>query len=499
MSKSIWNNEIKAVYPKLEQDISVNVIVVGGGIAGMSTAYNLVKNGLKVAVLEKDEIGNKNTGTTTAQLTAQHDLIYSYIDKEFGINQAKLYLEAQLEAIQDIVGICDEDKIDCDLEMVNSYIYTNEEKHIKLIKHEYEVLKEIDYDAIYTKELETSIPMKAAVGFKDQYNFHPVKYIHGLAKKIAQSDSAIYENTRVVDFEYKYGKHIVTTANDKKVTAPFLVIATSNPIINFPGLYFMKVHDERSYVVSFSSNSPINGSFSSIDSTAHYLRTQKGKIMLGGYEHRTGEKEDTMLYMNMLKEDARKMFGEDIKFDYEWSAQDGTTVDGLPYIGNYSRTLHGAYVICGFNKWGMSNSQVAANIICDLILDRPNDYMSLFKPQRCKPITSFTSYLEMVKYSTLGFIDKLHFPSIGIEDVHEDEGKVISYKNKRVGAYRDSKDQLHLVVPKCKHLGCELVFNPLEKTWDCPCHASRYDINGKMIDGPSVHDLDIITYEHTQD
>lgn len=475
--KSIWDESCK--FDKREElkgDIKTDVLIVGAGITGILIGYFLKKSGRDVVLIDKAEIASGNTKNTTAKITSQHDLIYNTLIKEFGEEKAKQYADANELAIRKYKQIIEERKIDCDFKEVPAYIYSLNEVD-KIIK-EVEAAKKLGIDAEFIEKIDILLNVKGAIKFNNQAQFNPLRFLKDIS-----NDLVIYENTRAIKIE----KNLVTT--DKgSIEANHIVIATHYPIMNAPGYYFMKMHQERSYVIALENAEGIEGMYIDYEKKGYSFRSYKGLLLLGGISQRTGENENGGSY-DELRKFAKEIYPNS-KEKYHWSAQDCITIDGIPYIGRYSNSTPNIYVATGFNKWGMTSAMVSAMIISDFILGNENKFSEIFSPKRFDLSLSINNIANDLVETAKNFIaQKISIPSSEIEHIKNGHAGIVEYNGQKVGVYKDKQGKEFIVSTKCAHLGCELHWNADELTWDCPCHGSRFDYRGKLIDSPAVNNI----------
>lgn len=460
-NKSFWNNNFEIEeFDALEEDIETEVCVIGGGITGISTAYYLAQSGLDVVILEKDKIASKTTGHTTGKISLQHDIFYNYLVENYGFNYAKKYALANKEALENINEIIKKEGIDCDFETKDSIIFSENPKEFSNLQEEARICKRLGIEAEFIRKIELPIIIQGGVRFAGQAQFNPIKYINGLCKSLVDKNVFIYENTKAVEYK-KRGKklEIIAENGDMRfsVLADNVVVATRYPIFDFPGMYFIKNYQELEYAMCVEVTENINNMpmYLSADNPSISFRTalkdDKRYLLVIGNGAKTGEKIGRDEY-SVLEEKVRKCFGEYIIKD-KWTAEDVISLDKLPYIGRYSKLLPNMYVATGFKKWGMTFSNIAANIISQEILEKKSKYSVLFNPSRVNPIKNGTEMKNMIATTCKSLL----------------------------------KDSNHI----CTHLGCKTIFNETTGTWDCPCHGSIYDKNGKLIDGPSKKNLKI--------
>lgn len=483
-------------YPPLEEDLRTDVCIIGGGITGISCAYYLSKKNMKTCILEKDHIFEKTSGHTTAKITSQHGLFYQYLYNSYGVDTAKKYLNSNQEAITNIKNIIDVENIDCDFEFQNHCIYTTDPHQIQKIKNEASILHKLDFNVKILNKINLPITnIEAAIEFPHQAQFNPIKYIAGLCRFITEHQGLIFENSKVLKLQ-KNGKEYKIITPNHIVTAKYVIIATRYPIINFPGFHFFKMYSETSYLIATEINQPLfNGMYISADQPTFSFRTSllNGKkiLLVGGLNHKTGTKISLSNQYSLLEKKAKELY-PDAKTLYKWNTQDSVSLDKIPYIGDFSTLYPNVYIATGFKKWGMTTSNVAANIITDKILKKENPYTDIYTATRLRPVKNRAEIKNMLKETMHSLIlNKFDLPAATPKDIKCDEGKIVNNHSRKIGIYKDKTGKEYKIIPKCMHLGCELSWNNLDKTWDCPCHGSRYTFDGKLIYGPSKKDLEI--------
>ncbi|EOU1743812.1 FAD-dependent oxidoreductase [Clostridium perfringens] len=475
--KSVWSESCKfRKREALNKDIKTDVLVIGAGIAGILTAYMLKQKGREVVLIDAAEIASGNTKNTTAKITSQHDLIYSKLITEFGEEKARQYAKANELAIKKYKEIIEDKRIECDFEEKPAYVYSLNE--VDVLKEEVEAAKNLGIDAEFVQEVNLPFKIKGAVKFNNQAQFNPLKFLKGISNELV-----IYENTRALEIK----ENLVVTSGGN-ITANNIVVATHYPIMNAPGYYFMKMHQERSYVLALENTSEIDGMYIDLNKEGYSFRTYNNLLLLGGISHRTGENEEGGSY-DKLRKVAKNLYPK-AKEKYYWSAQDCMTIDGIPYIGRYSSETSNIYVATGFNKWGMTSSMVSAMIISDMILEKENDFSEIFSPRRFDLSLSINNIANDLIETAKNFIaQKVSIPSSEIEHIKNGHGGIIEYNGEKVGVYKNKEGKEFFVSTKCTHLGCQLSWNADELTWDCPCHGSRFDYKGRLIGSPATKDL----------
>jgi glycine/D-amino acid oxidase-like deaminating enzyme len=429
---SIWQNDIKKpTFPALDKNIKTDVLIIGGGMAGLLCAYMLKNEGIDCTLVESKRICDGVTKNTTAKITFQHGLIYDDLTTRFGKEKASLYLKAQKNACDKYAELCS--GIDCDYEKKDSFVYSLYDK--TKIKREVTALRKLGVAAEFCAETNLPFGVEGAVCVKDQSQFHPLKFTCAISK-----DLPIYENTKVL--ELLPNKAIT---NHGEIECKKMIIATHFPIDNKHGAYFLKLYQHRSYVIALENAQNVEGMYVDESEKGLSFRNYGPLLLLGGGGHRTGKQGGNW---KELERFASKYYPS-AKIVARWATQDCITLDGVPYIGLYSKNTPNMFVATGFNKWGISNSMVSAMILCDLVQGRDNMNASVFSPQR--------SILRPQLF---------------------------------VNAFESTLGLLTPTVPRCPHLGCALKYNPAEHSWDCPCRGSRFDENGDLLNNPATDDKD---------
>lgn len=484
----------KTDYPSLDNDIKVDAAIIGGGITGITCAYLLSKEGLKVAVIEADRIAQGTTGHTTAKITSQHDLIYDKIKNQMGVEPAKQYADANEYAIRFIREIAEDLNVECDYTEQSAYIFTQQEEYVQKLEDETRTASGLGIKAEYLDEIPLDIPVKAAMRFDNQAQFHPRKYLIAMAKQAEHMGAKIFENTRAVDIEENDG-YTVTTKSGNKVSATRLIIASHYPFYNKAGGYFTRIYPDRSYVIAVKAKEKYpGGMYINAENPARSFRnllTDDGELILvGGEHHKTGQGIDTVKHYEALIDYAKNLYTiEDIPF--RWSTQDCMTLDDVPYIGHFTSKTPNMYIATGYKKWGMTNSAVSGMLLRDLIVKGKSPWMDVYNPSRQSIIASTKNFVvENINVGVELVKGKLSPIPEDIE-LKTGEGKEFLANGQRAGAYKDEHGAVHVVNTTCTHMGCELNWNSAEKTWDCPCHGSRFTYEGKVAEGPAHEPLEM--------
>lgn len=508
---SSTENLNKNQFSKIDKNYLADVCIIGCGLTGLSTAFYLSKKGLKVIILDKSEIGAKTSGHTTAKITLNHGLIYDYLINNFGIEFAVKYYLSNNQAISNIKNIIDTENIDCDFEYQNNYIYTtnlnnlyklnNEIKAIELIEkyltNNYNFNKEtLSINPQFVKKCGLPFEIYGAIESKNQAQFHPVKYMYGLASSIKSLGGLIFTNSLVTDVNRKNNEYEVIS-NDYKVSAKYVVLASHYPFINFPGFYFSKMYQVTSYAIGIEVDENtltgmyINDCEPTLSFRTTKLDNNKRLLIIGGGNHKCGfspESRDIFGY-KFLENEIQKYY-PDSKILYKWNTKDCITLDKVPYIGEFSSLMPNVFVATGFNKWGMTVSNVSANIITDSILGKKNDFIDIYNSKRLNPIKNKDEVKNEVKQVFKSFVqNRIKIPKEDLSNIKNDNGGIIKIDGNTVGIYKDKEGKIFAINPTCTHLGCLLTWNNIDKTWDCPCHGSRFDYTGKNLYDPAFKNL----------
>ena len=425
---SLWKETVGSKsFDRLSGEHICDVLIIGGGMAGLLCALMLRKKGVECILVTDGKICNGTTQNTTAKITLQHGLIYDKIIRKYGTERARQYLLAQRAAMEQFDTLCEE--IDCDYTHDDAYVYSlsSEGK----IERELAAYDKLRLPADFVKSLPIPISVKGAVRVKDQARFNPLKFAYSIAEGMP-----IYENTKVLELLPDGA-----LTNGGRIFAEKTVVATHFPFLNKHGLYFVKMYQHRSYVMALKGAPRAQGMFVDESDAGMSFRDAGDFLLLGGGGHRTGKPGGCWAE---LQDFARQNYPE-AQEEFRWAAQDCMTLDGIPYIGRYSKTTENLFVATGFNKWGMTSSMAAGMIISDLVLGKKNDFADVFSPSR--------SILQ---------------PQLAINTAESLIGLLTP------------------TAPRCPHLGCALKYNPEEHSWDCPCHGSRFGEDGELLNNPAT-------------
>lgn len=486
-------------YETLTGGTGAETVVIGGGIAGFTTATVLAEAGEDVILIERDRIGGGVTGHTTAKVTTQHSLMYASLVENHGHTRARQYAEANKAGMEFVAERVDEHDVECDFERLPAYTFTQSADELEKIHEEVTAARNVGLPASFAE----TVPFADAVGaikFENQAEFNPRRYLLALAEAFVDAGGRIFERTRAKGVDGGSSPRVETEQG--AITAENVVVATHFPILDRAG-YFARQYPKRSYVLAVrASDPPTRGMY--YRSSTPYLSVRTAEIdgetltLVGGQNHKTGQSGSTADRYRRLELMARDHFNVE-SVEYRWSTQDYVSVDGIPYIGRLGPLERNVYVATGFAGWGMTNGTAAGLMLADAIRGQSNPWLDAFDPLRATIRASASEFVEENANVAKRFGgDWMHGLQSGdVRDLERDAAMVRRYDDDVLGVYRDDDGDLHAVDAVCPHLGCLVQWNDGERTWDCPCHGSRFGIEGDVINGPANEDLP--TYRRRND
>ena len=477
-------------------DLDVDVVVAGGGITGLTTALLLQQDGASVAVVEADRVGAGTTGHTTGKVTSQHGLIYADLIDRHGEDRARAYADANQRAIDTIRALSNLGGEQVRFEWAPSYVYTTSPERRDAIEREHRCALQLGLPATLTNETDLPFDVEIALRFDDQAHIHPGHYLVGLARALVDGGGIILEGTRAVDVdEHRDGAIVRTTSadGDGRIRASQVVVATLMPFLDIGG-FFAKATARREYGVAARVHgaAPVGMHLSAgspTRSTRPWHDGERHGVIVVGEGHPTGRHDARPGRWGALERWAREHFDVE-SFEFRWSAQDYTTIDLVPYVGRMPLMRH-TYLATGFNKWGLTNGTVAATLLADAIAGRPNAAREAFDATRLGGPRTFAKAavvnLEVGRELLTGWAGRIR--SKPLVELGVGDGGIVDVDGGAVAAYRDEQGEVHAVSATCTHLGCTVRWNGAEQSWDCPCHGSRFDLDGAVITGPAVAPL----------
>ncbi len=471
--KSLWKQTAPEPTPRasLSGPMEVDVAIIGGGMAGILTAYLLGRRGVNCAVFEANRVGGGQTQGSTGKVTSQHGLIYGQLVERFGVEKARQYALSNQQAVEQYRTIVGELGIQCGFSRQDAYLYSRNDAQALL--NEAKTAAALGLPASFVEDPPLPFSVAGAVRFTNQAQMDPLAFLYGVS-----SNLRVYEHSPVTRVEGN-----VLTVNGYPVHGDQIVFACHYPFVNVPGYYFLRMHQSRSYSLALAHTPPISGMFFGVDSDGLSIRTYRDILILCGMNHRTGENSAGGRYDDLRKM-ARELFPGCREIAH-WSAQDCMTPDSVPYIGPYCASEPDWLVATGFNKWGITGSMAAAMLLCDHITGRKNPNAEVYSPQRFN-LPTLTGVLSNGGQAVKGLSRQtLAVPQETLDALPMGHGGVLLVEGEKVGVYKDMQGQTYLVDTRCPHLGCQVEWNPDEKSWDCPCHGSRFDYRGGLIDNPA--------------
>lgn len=495
MLESLWSTTSRLPrFPPLEDDIAVDVAIVGAGITGVSVAHVLAGAGKRVALLELGRIGQGTTGHTTAKLTVGQSLLYAGLRSAHGPEAARLYAESNQDAIAQMRELASRAGIDCEWEQASNYVYTESSGRLGALDDELAAMRDAGIAAELTRRTDLPFQVAGAIRVDDQAQFHPLKYLAGLVSGLGDVEGHVFEATRATGVRSAEAC-VVETTGGGRVRADHVVIATQLPFLD-RGLFFARAHPQRSYAVAGEvdqATAPM-GMYISIDEPTRSIRSapasgQRRHVIVGGESQPPGEGGERPYLA--LEAFLQEHFGAE--GELRWSAHDYMPADGLPYIGRMERGDRNIFVATGFAKWGLTKATIAARIVADAILGRPNPWAELYDPGRLTLRASARSLAAenaQVAWHFLG--DRLR-PRPGEEELQRlapGAGAVVRIGASHLAGFRDDAGALHVLSARCPHLGCIVGWNGADRSWECPCHGSRFSAQGELVQGPATEDLE---------
>jgi glycine/D-amino acid oxidase-like deaminating enzyme/nitrite reductase/ring-hydroxylating ferredoxin subunit len=494
--KSLWQQEVKKFdLPGLAD--SYDVAIVGGGITGYSCAIQLQEAGKRCIVIEASNTGFGTTGGTTAHINTFFDASYDQVINDFGEENAKKLAQAGKDALEIIKSNIDKYQIQCEFDERVGYLFSLNEEQEKTLEKIWMASNEVGVAMEYTTDCPFPIPHTRAVSIPGQGQFHPLKYIDGLASAFNSKGGHIADDCRVTDVDPS-DTHLIINTTSGLIIAQHVIYATHTP----PGVNILHFRNApyRSYALAVK----LNGAYPQalgydLSDPYHYYRTQtvdgEAFLIAGGEDHKTGHEEDTGIRFTNLENYVRQHFDVDT-IAYSWSSQYYESADGLPYIGHLPGADERIFVATGYTGNGMTFGTIAGKVLSDLITRKENAYEDLFKPSRVKPVAGFSSFVKEGADVVASFVkDKVftdHLKSLA--DLKDGEARTVKYDGAIYAMYKDERGRIHAVNSACPHVNCNVHWNGAEKTWDCPCHGSRFNLNGRVLNAPAVKDLERINF-----
>jgi len=497
-AESLWIDAAPAPpRPPLRADADADVCIVGAGMTGLTAALALARAGARVVVLDAHAVGAGVSGHTTAKITSLHRLIYAELRRKFGTHGARSYAAAQEAALAQIAAWVDELGIDCAFRRRSAFTYAESPDHVADVEREADAARDAGLAARLVTDTPLPYPVAAAVRLDDQAEFQPRSYLLGLARALEDAGATIHEQTTATGVSERGGP-VVHTDSGHDVRAGHVVVATLMPFLD-RGLFFSRLTATRSYAIAVRAGGEVpEGMFISVDSPTRSVRAHPAPdghgelLIVGGEGHVTGEEGDTTdERYRRLAAFARERLGAG-EVTHRWSAHDLRPADGLPCVGRLTPLTNRLWTGAGYRKWGMSNGTIAGLLLADLVRGRDNRFAPLFDPWRLTPLRSAAGVAQEVLKDARHFVgDRLRSPDgDSLDDLGPGEGRILKLDGELVAAHRDESGEVHAVSPVCSHLGCRVSWNVAERSWDCPCHGSRFAPDGSVLQGPATRPLE---------
>jgi glycine/D-amino acid oxidase-like deaminating enzyme/nitrite reductase/ring-hydroxylating ferredoxin subunit len=487
--RTYWNDTAEApAFPQLSGDMAVDIAIVGGGIVGITTARLLKDQGLKVAVIEARQVGRQVTGKSTAKMSSQHGILYQTLEQKFGEDRARLYADAQETGIRRISELAAQHGIDADIEPMPAFVYTQDESYVEQLEKEVEVAKRLGLPAHFlTGEIGLPFEVLAAMRWDDQAQFHPVKYVAGLAATIPGEGSHVFENSRVVEYDPQR-----VQTDHGSVSARHVVMATHLPLGQI-GMYYSMAHPHAEPVIAAPIGFVPPGMYKNAEKPGRSIRTHRsgGQTwgIVAGTSFKPGHPDDEQESIKDVEAWLREHFGAG-EAQYRWVNEDYDPVDSAPYIGWSSSGSDGYLVATGFAAWGISNGTAAAMIIADLVAGQENAWLPVFDATRVKPIAGAKEFakenLSVAAHLVGGYLSR---KPKDYDALAPGDAAIMKVDGEDVAAFKDEAGKVHAVSAVCTHMGCLVGWNATDRTWDCPCHGSRFELSGQVIHGPATRPL----------
>ena len=493
MNPSLWLETVNlSSYPSLDDNIQTEVLVIGGGLTGISCAFELLKAGKEVVLVEANRLLHGTTGYTTSKLTVQHGLIYNYLENHLGLDKAKQYYESNKMGMDHILKNIQTYGIEADIQPSAASVYTKKSRYIKKIENEFKTAETIGIPATLTTELPLPYYVKQAITFDDQYEFNVVKYLVGLLGEIKKRGGKIYEQSQVVSVKETQDEVVATLKNGRMIYADDVVIASHYPCHKSLEFYFTKLMPHFSYCIALETDEPLPDQMMiNVETPVRSIRkakyNDKDILIVAGESHDAKQTKDKASRFNHLREYADYYFHTNNEL-FRFSTMDYLSSDQVPLIGRINKKSPHIFLATGYGKWGMTKGAMASQIIKDLVIDGKSEYEELYAPTRFSRLLTKTFFTYNLN-QPITFIKSKRIKTEPFTDIAIGEQKMVKLKGKTIGMYKDEKGKLHLCEMICPHMRCTLRFNNAEHTYDCMCHGSRFSYDGTYLDGPSKRDL----------
>ncbi len=487
--ESIWMKDyIDKNLPSITKNMETPILVIGGGIAGLMCAYNFMKNNIEFILVDGKKIAQGVSANTTAQISVAHDKIYDDIKKKYGEKKAISYLKSQMEGLELIRQIIKEEKINCDYKEESTILCASEKENKKVLIRQYKTIKKYNDNVKLLSSTNDTFKYKKGIEFKNQFIFNPMKYMMKIIDILIKRNVNLYEHSTVTKTKKVKSGYEVLINDKHKIKTDKIIMACHYPIINPDNLYFAKIYQSKSYALAFKTKLKLDANYVSLDKPYYYIRAyDDSTLIIGGSDHFTGIDIDMNDCYQILIDKIYEL-DKDAKILYKWFTEDCMPIDSLPYVGKYSSSKPDIILITGFQKWGFTNSHIAAKNVTNMFLDKVYD--DLYKTNRYTLIKDLKSTFRMISHSINGlFISQLFIREYKLDEIKVGSGKVMRLNNINTLVYRESKEKYIFLRNKCTHMGCSLIWNDIDKVWESKCHGSIFDKYGNVLYGPAIKNL----------
>lgn len=490
--ESIWLKDyVEWNLPQINKDIKTPVLIIGGGIAGLMCAYECMKNNIKFILVDSKKLARGVSAYTTAQVSAAHGMLLDDIQKKHDKDKALEYFASQLYGLEIIKNIIKKENIKCDYKEESTIFCAKDKNNINILKKQYKLNRSHYNKMKWLTNITDIFKRNKGVEYQNQFIFNPMKYMMGIINILIKNDAKLYENSQVTQIDRKDNLYKVIINDKHTITTNKIIMACHYPFLNPDNLYFAKIYQSKSYAIAFKTKYKLSANYVSLDPPYFYIRTyDKSTLIIGGSDHYTGINNDINQCYNIL---IKQIYAIDKKAEIinKWFTQDCITLDSLPFVGQYSKKNPNILLVTGFQKWGFTNSHVAAKNILKMLANEESD--SLYRTNRNTLGKDLKSTFRMIAHSINGLvISKLNIPKYDLNNIPIDSGKVINIDGQGILVYRDNKNKFIFLKNKCTHMGCSLIWNDVDKVWESKCHGSIFNKYGKVIYGPAIKDLEQI-------
>lgn len=484
---------IKRDLKSVTRDLNSPVLIIGGGIAGLMCAYNCMKSNIKFILVDGKKLAQGVSASTTAQVSVGHDKIYDDIIKKHDEKKAVEYLKYQIRGLEEINKIIKEEKINCDYKEESTIACATEEKNRHLLATQYQLLSKHYKDIKWLSKPNDPFKYKVGIEYTKQFIFNPMKYMMSIIDILIKNKVPIYENSLVTKINKKDNNYEVIINDKYKINTSKIIMACHYPFLNPDNLYFAKIYQSKSYAIAFKTKLKIPANYITLDPPYYYIRTyDKDTLIIGGSDHYTGDSTNIEESYQTLVDKIYDL-DKNAKIVNKWFTQDCIPIDSLPFVGRYSNKNPNIILVSGFQKWGFTNSHVAALNVVNLLLNNKEE--ELCTPSRNTLNKDLKSTFRMIGHSINGLlISKLNIPKYELKNIKINSGKVLRLNNKNILVYRENEDKYIFLKNKCTHMGCSLIWNDSDKVWESKCHGSIFDKYGQIIYGPAIKNLENLDY-----